>query len=972
MKNAAARKKKIVPPGRPGRTDTEIKRIEEEFDSKQKPTVTKRKITGTSLVKKIRKPPTKQQTTVFKPPAKFQSKSKINQISADEKAKIEREFAMARQKKLKQIQEELQIITKETEGTLPPQGIKTLKPVQPSKLIQTVQPRETINPREPMHDREPRNQWRETKPEQLKLNPKIEAGGVNRKRTSMIEKSYQEPFGTRLSPHLLSPFSPNPLSPNQGIAPLFSHPGTPHSFLGAKPALPSIKITEGGEDNIKLDFQRNNRFRRLPVILSTKENNQLYVPQPDMPGFKIPFLHENDADLPAIGLDQDMINLYLEAMDDEKEKIHNIRLIVVGNEGVGKTTLCRRLMGQSIQGVKSTNGIDIKQRIVVNLHTGERTFVENENETQTAINRITDIVIAHKKKRDSKGVTKKQPPPKKKQQSKLKQIEPLHNPNIKFVPKMVPPSAPRTPATPIRKVEDSSTTKERIYTLKRYHEQDVKAVLDRMNDDNQRIHFWLRSIVTYSVEAKSKRPSATPPIILVGTHLDRVHIRSPVEIDSIMRQMFKLPDTDTLDRHLSGIFAVDNSKVDPKIESIWGAILSSAPLQSQWGKELPAKWISLERELMKQKERGKKILTVRQISAIARKCEAPINGVEQVDSFLQYLHLTGTIMYYSTENRNKQFDSSLKVALDPKWIVDAFRRFMTAPKFARPRKREMRPMWSRFHESGLLTSKLIKDAWTRRDSDRFMTYKRTLLGLMERLDLQNQDQVESGIGVQLRQFLESTVQRILDTYKHKQIHYDLCLHCDIDGDEPQRYVTVRELEQRRHATCCPNKDGHVLTAEDLEPWYGPKSSYTPDLITRLEMETSLSAIQLDSVPTSRQTAHLCREIGPDYDLLFCELGLDYPVIYRTQELFRYHSLNTVIMQLLEKWKKKFWNRATRSICETIFRKCHFPFLTAFPIIKLMCNIIFFYNNSFLSFFVINIFLIVHLILQFKAIWALLE
>lgn len=50
---------------------------------------------------------------------------------------------------------------------------------------------------------------------------------------------------------------------------------------------------------------------------------------------------------------------------------------------------------------------------------------------------------------------------------------------------MVPPSAPRTPATPMRKVEDSSVTKEKIYTLKRYHEQDVKAVLDRMNDDNR-------------------------------------------------------------------------------------------------------------------------------------------------------------------------------------------------------------------------------------------------------------------------------------------------------------------------------------------------------------------------------------------------------------------------------------------------------------------------------------------------------
>lgn len=104
-----------------------------------------------------------------------------------------------------------------------------------------------------------------------------------------------QPLGTRLSPHLLSPFSPHPLSPNQGIVPPFSNPVTPHSLLGGRPALPSIKVTGGGEDNMKLALPRNNRFRRLPVVLSTKENNQLYVPQPDMPGFKMSFLDEADA-----------------------------------------------------------------------------------------------------------------------------------------------------------------------------------------------------------------------------------------------------------------------------------------------------------------------------------------------------------------------------------------------------------------------------------------------------------------------------------------------------------------------------------------------------------------------------------------------------------------------------------------------------------------------------------------------------
>lgn len=42
-----------------------------------------------------------------------------------------------------------------------------------------------------------------------------------------------------------------------------------------------------------------------------------------------------------------------------------IRIQVIGKEGVGKSSLVRRLLGKTIDGIKSTDGIDICKNIQI-------------------------------------------------------------------------------------------------------------------------------------------------------------------------------------------------------------------------------------------------------------------------------------------------------------------------------------------------------------------------------------------------------------------------------------------------------------------------------------------------------------------------------------------------------------------------------------------------------------------------------
>ena len=49
---------------------------------------------------------------------------------------------------------------------------------------------------------------------------------------------------------------------------------------------------------------------------------------------------------------------FKEELSKSREIRHHIRIINVGQEGVGKTTLCRRLLGQEFRNVSKTRSIE--------------------------------------------------------------------------------------------------------------------------------------------------------------------------------------------------------------------------------------------------------------------------------------------------------------------------------------------------------------------------------------------------------------------------------------------------------------------------------------------------------------------------------------------------------------------------------------------------------------------------------------
>ncbi|XP_060582204.1 uncharacterized protein LOC132738654 [Ruditapes philippinarum] len=79
-------------------------------------------------------------------------------------------------------------------------------------------------------------------------------------------------------------------------------------------------------------------------------------------------------------MDKHSIELYKRALSEGKEAVYNIRVMVVGHYGVGKTTLTKRLFDEDVDINKreSTNGIDVHvKRCKVSLQTRQWFISEN-------------------------------------------------------------------------------------------------------------------------------------------------------------------------------------------------------------------------------------------------------------------------------------------------------------------------------------------------------------------------------------------------------------------------------------------------------------------------------------------------------------------------------------------------------------------------------------------------------------------
>ncbi|KAL3888643.1 hypothetical protein ACJMK2_001008 [Sinanodonta woodiana] len=254
------------------------------------------------------------------------------------------------------------------------------------------------------------------------------------------------------------------------------------------------------------------------------------------------------------------------------------------------------------------------------------------------------------------------------------------------------------------------------------------------------VEVWLNSIHSCAESPKAD----SPPVILVGTHVDKISQGTHHEI---CKRYFReirsyLKDKPTRFHLIDEDFAIDNTVVDKRLEDLKRKIVEIASQQSYWGEKIPARWLTLEQELMRRKASGVKVISREDVDKINKEGIVPIGKSEEVDLFLRYLHETGLIIYFSVVILREN------IVLDPTWLIDVFKTLINSqPDWTEgPDDKVVLQKWSDFKETGILSSELIDAIWTQEKYPELHAHKEHMLLIMEQLNIIAKPRAFSEIG----------------------------------------------------------------------------------------------------------------------------------------------------------------------------------------------------------------------------------
>ncbi|XP_038061116.1 probable serine/threonine-protein kinase roco8 [Patiria miniata] len=249
----------------------------------------------------------------------------------------------------------------------------------------------------------------------------------------------------------------------------------------------------------------------------------------------------------------------------------------------------------------------------------------------------------------------------------------------------------------------------------------------------QYLDFWMQSMFTYTKEnsSKDRLEQKSPPIFIVGTHRNSVGGENLPEKNrkGLVAEIFKRIRHEIHNKPyfryvVSEFYAVENSLEDNlKIEKLRHHIESIAKKEPYMGERIPLNWLAFDDE-KGNISGGKPVMTLKQV-----KHGFGIEDETELLTMLKFYHDLGHIIYFGGEGGKKSQALRDVVILDPQWLIDAFKKILTV-KHPRNQNEHYVQSWDRLQKNGILEDLLIDHMW--KD---IIEHKKALLDLMDMFDL---------------------------------------------------------------------------------------------------------------------------------------------------------------------------------------------------------------------------------------------
>ncbi|XP_053374924.1 uncharacterized protein LOC123535010 [Mercenaria mercenaria] len=464
------------------------------------------------------------------------------------------------------------------------------------------------------------------------------------------------------------------------------------------------------------------------------------------------------------------IAMYLKALEEGKERDKCVRIMVVGHYAQGKTSLTRRLFGQTIERVESTNGIEVhsKQCQKIGSHWDDKPSVEDDmtnrlvkvallteslNENEKHIDDISGNSLGAMGKQMvneidvaalemSREALYKTEPMAERSVEKNSSVELIYDKDsvAQFAQKMNANKKRESTAVDEDTIIDINVWDfggQFIYyaTHQIFHSRNaiyllvfnLKEPLDNIliDEDFPNNQFTMKSSLTYWMESihsfVGSQDGKEPVVILVGTHKGDCTGNENKQLEAAMEI---LCTTKTFSHVYPSSFAVEC--MDPHDESLEQLrnVIYKVGLAKTQHRLIPAKWIPLEKKLLEL--RNKKIIRLEDVQKLDSENSHPIQDEEHVKLFLKYHAETGSLIFFD-EEKLQDF-----VVLDPQFLIDAFKCIITSKRFFRL-KPNLHHLGRKLITSGVLEMDLLDEVWGNDETNQFYAFKDVIIAFMQRL-----------------------------------------------------------------------------------------------------------------------------------------------------------------------------------------------------------------------------------------------
>ena len=254
----------------------------------------------------------------------------------------------------------------------------------------------------------------------------------------------------------------------------------------------------------------------------------------------------------------------------------------------------------------------------------------------------------------------------------------------------------------------------------------------RDSEDTNLDHLFRWMDLIHSLKNFQRDGLSYPPVILVGTHADRVDDPRKAIESVVDKKCLKVFDEYTYLLHIADYRPIDNTKSgkstdQEEIIELRKKILELADKMPHTKKKIPLQWHRVEKEICQPDWQHEKYLLLESFreKIVSRYCT--FEDEDDFDELVDFLHDRGTIVYHKYEHDKKKG----LIVLNPQWLINVLCEIIKV----QPDDKEL--VWIRkdrekLAEEGVLRERLIDHTCSK---EKVGLIKDSLISLMDKFNL---------------------------------------------------------------------------------------------------------------------------------------------------------------------------------------------------------------------------------------------